>query len=962
MNVLYTWLATLLIVIGGSYMSPVFAQLDLSSTHVVRLEASMGLAQETALKEEGIQVLHYYGDQTYLLSALPRTVKTSPADVRFSQTEFLKELDVSAGEQLRVDLVLAHPKAAAGLQSVLAKAGFKASAEQLLGGVTLTGAVSSRQLRKLLENPLILDATPVMDDEVIPYNLEGRIAGGVTPLNSGIAGAPDLNGQGVVLGIGDGGMLSNHPDIGDRVIHSTTYYNPSWGSHPDMVAGIMAGAGNVFSEHQGVACEVELIIQPSTAIVYYAPDYLNTYQMSITNNSYGPSFHCNTANKYYGTSANVDQQLFDNPSLLHVFAVGNSGGTSCYGNPTSYSTIPGGAQNSKNALSVGNAKFDRTRNLGSSAGPTFDGRLKPEIMAIGNSVTSNNRSAGYSTGSGTSYASPGVAATLGLLTQRYKALNAGALPDGALLKAIACNTADDIGAVGPDFQHGYGLINGVKALEAIENSTYTQRYIAQGAQYSQAVTTTASTEQVKFMLYWADQAGSTTNTGSTLVNDFDLLVVNPAGDTLRPWVLDPANPTALAVRTTDTLNNIEQVTIDNPTAGTYTILVDGKELPYGSTDFVLSWVIEEPEVMLTCPFGGESLTPNENVYIAWAASPGQTGTWKVEYSLDGAPWQTIQSGITEDTRHIKWLPTFENVEAELRVTNETSQLSDQTNEPTVLLGMPENVFGAAMCDGSVMLQWSSVDGVSEYQVYKYDGSQMVPVATASDTFIILDGLASGVDSLFSVASLSPSGKTSQRSYALNQKSEVDGPGCQSPLPVEWVSIEATQVESDVEIAWTVAAELDNARFEVLRSATGADWTMIGEVEGRGTAQSAKTYVFYDTAAGKDGITYYQIKQVDFDGGSDLSEIVAHTYFATRTTSSASIALAQNPVVDDIYLVTSNSAEMEVVLFDLAGRALRSFHLQPGERTIAWPSGLNAGMYVLQARMSGGVASMRLLKG
>lgn len=960
MNISLKSLTVCMFCMGCLSYTALNAQSANTAPQLLRLDASMNANAESVLNAQGIEILHYYGDQTYLLSDFPKGLKTSRVELPSQKEGQAGDLDFTTEEVLNVELVLAFPEASAHLTSVLAKAGFTSSSEQVKGGTTLIGTVQANRLVALLANPLILDATPQMDD-FVPYHLEGRIAQGVTPLNSGIAGAPDLNGEGVVFGIGDGGALSGHPDIGDRVIQTTTYYNPGWYSHPDMVAGIMAGTGSVYSDHRGVACEAELVIEPSSGIVYRAPNHLNDFQMTITNNSYGPSYHCNTANKYYGTCASVDQQLFDNPSLLHVYAVGNSGGSSCNGQPIGYSNIPGGGQVAKNSLSVGNAQFDRTRNSGSSAGPTFDGRLKPEIMAIGSSVTSNNRSGSYSTGSGTSYSSPGAAATLGLLTQRYKEIHNGNLPDGALLKAIACNTAEDIGPAGPDFQHGFGLIDGVKALYAIENSTYHQGFLGAGIQYTQSLATTSTTERLKIMLYWSDQAGSTTNTTSTLVNDFDLKVVTPAGDTLKPWVLDPLNPASLAVRGTDTLNNIEQVTVDAPTAGAYIILVDGKTLPYGSTDFVLSWVIQEPEVLLTCPFGGESFNTNDTMYVAWDASPGQTGTWKVEYNLDGATWQTVASGVESSTRHVKWGTPAASADIEFRVTNESTLLFDETNEPALVLGKPENVVGASMCDGGVLLQWSPVSGASSYQVYKFDGSEMVAVGNVTDTVMAIGGLEEGVDSLFTVAAVSPSGKTSQRAYAIDQKSEVGGTNCFSPLPVEWVTIQAKALGSDVEIQWTVASEFENERFEVLRSTSGRNWSVVHRIDGRGTEPTAKAYSFVDTDVSTSGITYYRVKQVDFDGAYELSDIVSHVSSSDDELGGATISLLENPIRNTINLNSNSLGDVEVGLYDLAGREVTRFHVRAGLNSISVPAGLNAGMYVLQSNTPQGVESLKLVK-
>jgi len=434
--------------------------------------------------------------------------------------------------------------------------------------------------------------------------LEARIIQSVTPLNSGIAGAPDLNGRGIVIGIGDGGKLAGHADMGDRVLHSTDYYNSGWGNHPDMVAGIIAGAGNVFSANRGVAAEAELIIESSSSITYRAPTYLEQYGMTITNNSYGPSFHCSTANQYFGSSASTDQQLFDNPRLLHVFAVGNSGTSTCTDAPEGDSTIPGGPQTAKNTLSVGNINAHRRRYRTSSAGPTKDGRLKPEISAVGTNVNTTLRNGSYGTGTGTSFAAPNVASTLALLSEAFQRNHPGDPPTGALLKAVACNTADDAGQKGPDYEYGFGILNGYNALQVIENNQFDSGTVFKDEDNSKTIEIGEKVSELKVMLYWNDMAGSTSNTQPVLVDDLDLILVSAQGEEIYPLVLDPADPSKPAVPGTDQLNNIEQVVLQDPSTGEYQIIVRGSRLNLGSSNYVITWFTTKTEVVLTCPYGG----------------------------------------------------------------------------------------------------------------------------------------------------------------------------------------------------------------------------------------------------------------------------------------------------------------------------------------------------------------------
>ena len=113
----------------------------------------------------------------------------------------------------------------------------------------------------------------------------------------------------------------------------------------------------------------------------------------------------------------------------------------------------------KNVVTVG--ATDDFGNIASfsSRGPVKDGRLKPEITAMGANVWSAWPTNIYSPNNGTSMSGPAVTGGLALLYQRYRQLHAGANPKNGLMKAIICNGAADKGVAGPDFKHGFGWMN-----------------------------------------------------------------------------------------------------------------------------------------------------------------------------------------------------------------------------------------------------------------------------------------------------------------------------------------------------------------------------------------------------------------------------------------------------------------------------------------------------------------------
>ena len=152
---------------------------------------------------------------------------------------------------------------------------------------------------------------------------------------------------------------------------------------------------------------------------------------------------------YDGSSNSVDAQIFTNNKLLHVFSAGNAGTTLCSGiNVASYGNITGGFKAGKNVVAVGNLGLTDVLEPSSSRGPVYDGRIKPDICAVGtgmNSTGPNNTTQSPPDVSGTSAACPGIAGVAAQLYQAHVELKGG-VPESALIKALLMNAADDLGS------------------------------------------------------------------------------------------------------------------------------------------------------------------------------------------------------------------------------------------------------------------------------------------------------------------------------------------------------------------------------------------------------------------------------------------------------------------------------------------------------------------------------------
>lgn len=99
-----------------------------------------------------------------------------------------------------------------------------------------------------------------------------------------------------------------------------------------------------------------------------------------------------------------------------------------------------------------------------------------------------------------------------------------------------------------------------------------------------------------------------------------------------------------------------------------------------------------------------------------------------------------------------------------------------------------------------------------------------------------------------------------------------GGECFGALPVSLISFEVKiQEKKNVELAWFTAFEEDNDFFEIERSLNGFSFEKIGRIDGQGNSTTTKEYTFFDENL-KDGIYYYRLRQVDFDGSFSYSPI------------------------------------------------------------------------------------------
>ncbi len=331
--------------------------------------------------------------------------------------------------------------------------------------------------------------------------------------------------------------------------------------------------------------------QALDAIAYNAPYYLHVKAAGNNRNQNGPA---------------VGQPYFRYDANGKIVNAGNRP-SGIYSN-NSYDIIPWDG-NAKNILTVGainalpngytKSSDVRISNF-SSYGPTDDGRIKPDLVGAGVSVSSSGSASNntYTTLSGTSMASPNVSGSLLLLQELHYKIN-GRFMRAATLKGLAIHTTDEAGATaGPDYIFGWGVLNTGKAAAVIASKNVGKHLIQEntlqnGQSYSLSVVAT-NTGKLTATISWTDVEGSVNTTNylnnrtPKLVNDLDMRI-EKNGVVFLPWVLSPLTPSAAAQKGDNILDNVERIEIDSVNAGdVFTITITHKKtLTKGSQAYSL---------------------------------------------------------------------------------------------------------------------------------------------------------------------------------------------------------------------------------------------------------------------------------------------------------------------------------------------------------------------------------------
>lgn len=736
--------------------------------------------------------------------------------------------------------------------------------------------------------------TPKTEIQVIGYN---RSLNAINYTNANIPGA---TGNDITIGIKEKKMEELDIDLLKRVKKSGLA-NTQTDNHATVIATLAGGAGNSFYTGKGLAWQCFFFPSSFDALFPDDGNLLAQNNVSVQNHSYGTVIQ----NFYGAEAAAYDAQTMQYKSLVHIFSSGNKGQEAStqgpYANLNGFANITGNFKMAKNIITV--AATDTGGNITpfSSAGPMYDGRMAPQLAALG--------------ANGTSDAAAIISGGVALLQQVYKDSNSNELPTAALIKAVLYNSADDIGNKGIDHRSGFGALNIFNALKTIQQNRFIESAVAQNETWLKNIAVPAQAANFKINLSYTDTAASLNN-NKALVNDIDIEVREAAtGKVFLPWCLstfaaaDSLN--YLPQRKRDSLNTAEQVSIAVPAGGIYQVKITGKQIKtFSKQNFAIAYNWDTVgNFTFINPAGTGDVDRNENntLKIIWKTVPADTnttGNFFISYN-NGVTWQTIGTDIKLIKQQYEWPIPDTAVAAKLKMNCSYGTFFS----PDFIIAPVTKINVDFVCTDSMQLSWNKHIYASSYKLYALaDSAYLKTIITTTDTSVklIRNNFTPNVYALLPILS---NNLSAARSAAVDVSKQ--GVNCF----YKNFLVESNDGKVMLTLQLSTSEKIGSIVFEKLQHNTA----------GSGTLQqlTAITGQFIYTAADNtpmEGANYYRAKIIFNNGSFVYTETVA-----IISNGRNFIFLYPNPVRQTQllnYQVKEGYNNMQFQIMDIQGRIIK----------------------------------------
>lgn len=185
---------------------------------------------------------------------------------------------------------------------------------------------------------------------------------------------------------------------------------------------------------------------------------------------------------------------------------------------------------------------------------------------------------------------------------------------------------------------------------------------------------------------------------------------------------------------------------------------------------------------------------------------------------------------------------------------------------------------------------------------------------------------------------------------------------ETALPISLLSFDATPSKKGVTLNWSTASERNNDYFTISRSSDLENWEEVGTVKGSGSVNYQLDYDFIDIAP-LDGISYYQLKQTDYNGEYESFDPVSVSINANHLSNTVVVYPNPTKAGFDIQVYSKKMIEAQVSIHSMTGRNVitQTTQLVKGKNSISMKDErLDRGVYLVTIQFEDGTNSMTKL--
>ena len=176
----------------------------------------------------------------------------------------------------------------------------------------------------------------------------------------------------------------------------------------------------------------------------------------------------------------------------------------------------------------------------------------------------------------------------------------------------------------------------------------------------------------------------------------------------------------------------------------------------------------------------------------------------------------------------------------------------------------------------------------------------------------------------------------------------------SPLPVALVYFRSRMMINGVDLIWQTASEENNSGFDIQHSIDGKNWEILDFVQGKGTTLETQNYTYTDEAP-LQGINYYRLKQIGYDGAFEYSNIIMVIF---GNGEPKKLNVFPNPVQNQMIIINGQGL---ATIYNLLGQPVKELIIKNEELRID-VSDLAKGQYILSIqRETGEIITKKLIK-